>query len=100
MCSSIKTVKDGAIQLSCVGSKKQDVSSAVAYIKPNTTTSLDSIARQMTKLILLDLKQRKANCTHIYSNAQTIIVITKQTLTSVCSKNISLIVNSIVKQNL
>ena len=100
MCSSIRTVKDEAIQLSCIESKKQDVSSAVVYIKPNTTISLDGVARQMTKLILLDLKQRKANCTHIYSNAQTVIVITKQTLTSVHSRNISLIVNSIAKQNL
>jgi len=73
------------------------VSSAVVCIKLNIIISLGSVARQITKLILPNLKQRKVNCAHMHSNAQIVMVITKWTLTNVYSENIDLITNGITK---
>ena len=69
------------------------LSSTVVHIKPNTITSLGSVARQITKSILSNLKQRKVNHACMCSNVQTVVVITKQTLTNVHSGNIGLITN-------
>ena len=44
-----------------------------------------------------NLKQRKANYAYMHSNAQTIVVITKWTLTSVYSENIDSIANGTAK---
>jgi len=97
VCPSIRTVGGGATQLCHVGSKEQDTSSVVICIKLNTTTSLGGATRQMTKSILPNLKQRKANYAYMHSNAQTIVVITKWTLTSVYSENIDSIANGTAK---
>ena len=100
MYPSVRTIGGGVMQLTYIGSKEQDVSSIVVYTKPNIIISLGGVVRQITKSILSNLKQRKVNCACMYSNAWIVMVITKQTLTSVCSGNIDLIANSIIKNKL
>lgn len=65
MCPSVRTIGDGVMQLTHIGSKEQDVSSVVVYTKPNIIISLGSVARQITKSTLSNLKQRKVNCAYM-----------------------------------
>ena len=51
--------------------------SVVVHIKLNIINSLGGVTKQMTKLILFNLKQKKTNYIYIYSNTQTVIVIIK-----------------------
>ena len=65
MCPSVRTIGDGVMQLTHIGSKEQDVSSVVVYTKPNIIISLGGVARQITKSTLSNLKQRKVNCAYM-----------------------------------
>ena len=63
----------------------------------NTTNILCSIAKVITSLISLDWKPSRMNIAPTPSNASTVKVTTKQTLTFVFSESIGLIMNNIQK---
>jgi len=68
----------------------------MALTKPSIIANLCGIVKLTKKLILLGLKQSRANLVPIFSSVQTARANIKQTLLTVLSGNIGLTENSIL----
>ena len=77
--------------------KDQNMPNIMVLTYLNTTDILCSIAKVIASLIPLDWKPSRMNLAPTPSNASTVKMTTKQTLTFVFSKSIGLIANSIQK---
>ena len=77
--------------------KDQNMPNIMVLTYLNTTDILYSTAKVIASLIPLDWKPSRMNLAPTPSNASTVKVTTKQTLTFVFSKSIGLIANSIQK---
>ena len=68
MYFNAKTAGSGATRYFPTEYKDSSASSAIVLTNQKTITNLDGVVRWMKKQTLFNLKQRKGNCTHIYSN--------------------------------
>ena len=79
--------------------KNQNMPNVTVPTNLNTADILHSIAKIIASLIPLDWKPSRVNLAPISSNASTVEVTTKQTLTFVFSGSIGLIANGIQKNS-
>jgi len=79
--------------------KNQNMPNVTVPTNLNTADILHSIAKIIASLIPLDWKPSRVNLAPIPSNASTVEVTTKQTLTFVFSGSIGLIANGIQKNS-
>ena len=77
--------------------KNQSVSSVIDLTNLKTILNLGGAAKPTKKQTHHTLKQKKTNCVHMLSNVLTAIVIIRQTLTFVHSKNTGSTVNGTTK---
>jgi len=84
-----KTAGNGGIPLTRAVFKEPNVSNATGLTKQNITENSLGVVRRMLKLILLDLKQKRANLALTPSSVQTAKENTKPTLTIVRSGSIA-----------
>ena len=80
-----------------VGFREQNASNVMALISQNIIESSVDVVRLMTKLILLDLKPRRANLALIHSSAPIAKETTKLTLSIVHFGDIDSIVSGTLK---
>jgi len=86
---SARTAGSGGIPLTRAAFEELNASNVTDLIKPNITESSVGVVRRILKLILLDLKQRRANLAPTPSNVQTAKENTKPILTTVRSGSIA-----------
>jgi len=95
---NVKIIGNGDTLLCHVKFKDLNISNAIVWINPKTTTNLVGVAKLMKRPIHYASKQKKVNCAHMSSNVQTAEVIIRWILTYVHSGNIGLTRNSITKR--
>ena len=89
MFPNIKTAGNRGIPLTRAVFKEPNVSNATGRTKQNITENSVGVVRRMLKLILLDLKQKRANPALTHSSVQTAKENTKPTQMTVCSGSIA-----------
>jgi len=93
----VRIAGNGATPPFRAGSREQDVLNVTALTSWNTTESSVGIAKLTIKLILLDLKPRRANLVLIRSSAPIVKEITKPTQFTVHFGDIDSIVSGMSK---
>ena len=71
----------------------------MVYTNLKTTTNLDGVSKWMTRSTHLVLKLRKANHTHMYSNALTVVKTTRQTPTNIYFRSTDSIVTGTTRKS-
>jgi len=94
---NVKIVGNWNTPLYLVESKNWSVSSIIDLTNLKTIVNLGSSAKPMKKQTHHTLKQKKANCVHMFSNALTAMAIIRQTLTFIYSRNTSSTMNGTTK---
>ena len=94
---NVKIVGNGDILLCLVEFKDQSVSSITDLTNLKTIVNLGGVTKPTKKQTHHALKQKKMNYVYMFSNALTAIVIIRQTLIFVCSRNTGLTMNSTTK---
>jgi len=99
MSLSTKIAGSGDTLLFCIEFREPNMSSAMAPSNSSIIDTLLDVVKPMIKLILLDLKSRKANHFCICSSTPTAEEIIKQTQIHVSSRNINLTITGITRNN-
>jgi len=92
---NIRVVGNGDIQLLYIMHMGPNISSAMVSIRQNTTERLYGFVKQISRLTLLDLKQKKTNLVHTSSSTSTAKKNIKQIVTYAHSGNMDSIKNNI-----